>query len=114
MSNKSAIMTRHALHTITRADGTLECNRIKPPKKSPVAGEKDPEWMVLLHARERNGNAFVCADQNASLKEMSTVIAIWLIPTLKKMGISPQLYAREMLPRVFDAVLGNGGITEES
>lgn len=94
------INDRYSLHTITRANGIVECNKHKTPLKSPVVSDKDPEWIIDLHARERNGNTFVCADMHASLGELSRVIALWIVPTLRRMNLSPS----EFLHRMADAV----------
>ena len=97
------IYERMALHTITRADGRLECYKIKAAKKSPISTEKDPDWMILVHARERNGKPFVCVDQNASIKEISEVLGLWLVPTLRKMNVNPAAYLHTLAKGLEDA-----------
>lgn len=62
-----------------------------------------------MHARERDGSVFVNADQYASLKELSHVLAVWLIPLLKEMGVSPAEFLRR-LANGFDKIQTNGGL----
>lgn len=85
-----------SLHTITRANGVVECDKHKVPLKSPVVSDKDPEWIIDLHARERNGEPFVCADMHASLDKLGKVLALWLIPTFKRMGLSAPEFLRSL------------------
>lgn len=109
MENKD----RYSLHTITRANGIVECDKHKIPLRSPVVSDKDPAWLIDIHARERNGEPFVCADIHASLDEIAKVLALWILPTFKRMGISPVSFLRHMATAV-ETIEKTGGIKHEA
>lgn len=105
MNNKE----RYSLHTITRANGIVQCTDHKVPRKSPVRSDKDPEWLIDIHARERNGEPFVCADMHASLDELAKVLALWIMPTFKRMGFSPSEFLRRMAGAI-ESIDRKGGL----
>lgn len=102
---------RYSLHTITRANGIVECDKHKVPLKSPVRSDKDPEWIFDIHARERNGEPFVCGDIHASLDEIAKVLALWIIPTFKRMRLSPAEFLRRLADAI-EKIPKNKGIEE--
>lgn len=106
MSN--ATKKRYAWKFSSRDGTDVEINGMSRHKPSPIAEEGEPLWIIDFHARERKGGAFVSGSQVASLHEMGTAIALWILSVCKAQGASASEYASRIASAVRSA---EGGIT---
>lgn len=87
---------RKGIKLITEPGGLIDCRALSMRLTSPVVSETEPEWSIHFHARERKGRPFVSVTQNASIKDLSAALAIWLIPTCRKLGVDPVFFTRRL------------------
>lgn len=91
--------------------GQMNINGITRHGKSPVAGEGEPEWEMMLHARERKGEPFVSGIYRMSIVDYSTVIMLTTFALCRKLECNPVDFMRRMANGM-ELCIKHGGIHE--
>ena len=99
---------RHAFK-FELSKGDFNLNGITRHGKSPVAGEGEPAWELMLHARERKGEPFVSGIYRMNLVDYSTVIMLTTFALCRKLGCNPVDFMLRMAEGLKNC-LKSGGI----
>lgn len=91
--------------------GQMDIRGITRHGQSPVAGEGEPQWEMMLHARERKGEPFISGIYRMSIVDYSTVIMLMTFALCRKLECNPVDFMRRMTVGMENCIK-SGGIHE--
>lgn len=90
------------------AKGEMNVRGITRHGESPVAGEGEPEWELMFHARERNGEPFISGIYRMNLVQYSKCVLLMTFALCRALKCNPVDFMRRLGTAMVECVKQGG------